>query len=100
MPSLKVIQHPDKLKYGFLHGMRPGEKLHLFLAPGGCNASVIQNIIIPDYLPPSFTALERVDSSVLSQEVTQIQNRDVCSRALPHFGRAAINVLALMHRKL
>jgi hypothetical protein len=57
--------------------MRPGEKLHLFLAPGGCNATVIRDIIIPDYLPPAFTALERIDSSIISRDMSILQNRDV-----------------------
>lgn len=49
----------DTLMFGFLHGLRPGNSTHVMLAPGGCNTTVVQNVIVPDFLPPSFTGLAR-----------------------------------------
>lgn len=50
--------------YGFLPGLRPGTALHVFFAPGGCNASVITDVVIPDYLPPTFTDASRIEAAV------------------------------------
>jgi hypothetical protein len=38
------------------------------LSPGGCNTTIVQNIIVPDFLPPSFTGLKRQEDSVLTDQ--------------------------------
>ena len=54
---------PRNTTFGFIAGVRPGVKVHILLSPGGCNTTVVQDVIVPDFLPPSFTDVQRVDSS-------------------------------------
>lgn len=60
-PSL-TYNAQETTVHGFLKGLRPGVSLHLFFAPGGCNMSVITDVIVPDFLPPTFLDVERLDT--------------------------------------
>lgn len=59
--------------HGFLSGLRAGTPLHVFFAPGGCNASVITDVILPDYLPPTFTDVSRLESSLSASSAFDVR---------------------------
>lgn len=61
-PALSYVAQQTTV-HGFLSGLRPGTSLHLFFAPGGCNISVVTDVIIPDFLPPSFTDVRRLEQA-------------------------------------
>lgn len=61
-PALTYVAQQTTV-HAFLTGLRPGTSLHLFFAPGGCNVSAVTDVIIPDFLPPTFTDLERLDEA-------------------------------------
>lgn len=54
----------SNVTYGYIPGVRPGVRVHVLLSPGGCNTTVIQDVIVPDFLPPSFADVQRLESSV------------------------------------
>jgi hypothetical protein len=51
--------------------------MHVLLSPGGCNTTVIQDVIVPDFLPPSFTDVNRREASVKSQDASAALGVDV-----------------------
>lgn len=51
--------------------------MHVLLSPGGCNTTVITDVTVPDFLPPSFTDVRRSDASVLSETATAAAGVDV-----------------------
>jgi hypothetical protein len=63
----------QRVVHGFLSGLRPGTPLHVFFAPGGCNASVVTSVIIPDYLPPAFTDISRLPSTSSTPSYTDVR---------------------------
>lgn len=67
------------LTHGFIQGLRPGQPLHVLLSPGGCNTTVVQNVIVPDFLPPSFTGLKRQEDSVLTDQQAALRGVNVCT---------------------
>lgn len=88
-PALTYVAQQTTV-HAFLTGLRPGTSLHLFFAPGGCNVSVVTDVIIPDFLPPTFTDLERLDqaaAAAVSSVALEVRGtaRLCCSAALPPF---------------
>jgi hypothetical protein len=65
-----VIDGSHNTTYGYLSGLRPGVKLHVLLSVGGCNTTVVQDVIVPDFLPPSFTDVKRLEDSAAATDAT------------------------------
>lgn len=65
--------------YGFISGIHPGTPVHVLLSPGACNTTVVSNVIVPDYLPPTFTNIRRNESSVQSELASIAAGLDVRS---------------------
>ena len=66
--------------WGFLRGLRAGVREHVMLTPGkGCNVTVVTDVIVPDFLPPSFLDVQRLnDVSPLPTTVCFSPTRLLC----------------------
>lgn len=48
--------------WGFIRGLRAGVSQHVVLsADAGCNTTVVTDVIVPDFLPPSFLDVQRLN---------------------------------------
>eukprot|EP00892_Ulva_mutabilis_P000132 jgi/Ulvmu1/10119/UM006_0071.1 len=80
-PALTYVAQ-ETIVHGFLTGLRPGTSLHLFFAPGGCNISVVTDVIVPDFLPPTFVDVERLDALAAIAVASSALQVDNCRTVL------------------
>lgn len=60
--------------HAFMPGLRAGQRMHILVS--SCNTTIITDVIVPDFLPPAYTAIEQTRHSFgTDTEVRQLAPR-------------------------